>query len=178
MKEEVATVVLLDQAGRIAPGGGFGPTGRFNPGGRLGPIGRFGADGRFGHPGRMGFHHGWWFGFWGHFIPLLVFLLLIGLVVWAVLRHSGRSFSPAAAMAGVAPAFHSDPALEEVRLRYARREMNRGEFIERWRDLGGQTEAPRTSGMSVPEVREPTAQPDEPPPTEAGPGEAPAPEAG
>jgi uncharacterized membrane protein len=178
MKEEVSTVVLLDQAGRIAPGGGYGPMGRFNPGGKLDPIRRFGVGGRFGSPRRVYFEHGWRFGFWGHFIPLLVFLLLIGLVVWAVLRLSGRRFAPAAAMAGVAPAFHRDPALEEVRLRYARGEMNRDDFIERWRDLGGQAEAPRTSGMSVPEVREADSQPDELPPTEAGAGEPPAPEAG
>jgi putative membrane protein len=116
----------------------------------------------------MYFHDGWWFGFWGHVVPLLVFLLLIGLVVWAVLRISGRQFGPALATAGMAPALHRDPALSEVRLRYARGDMNREEFIQRWRDLGGQPEPTRTSGLSVTEVQEPGAEAGEPPAPEGG----------
>jgi uncharacterized membrane protein len=98
----------------------------FNHGGRFGPG-----------PGRMLVHHGWWW-FFGGVVPLLFFLLLIGLVVWAVLRISGRGVGGAgfASAATVGPALHRDPALEEVRLRYARGEMSREEFVRRSQDLG------------------------------------------
>jgi putative membrane protein len=122
----------------------------FNHAGRLGPGGRF-------------VHHGWWWGFWGHLIPFVLFLLLIGLVVWAVLRISGRGFAPAAGSSGFAPVMARDPALEEVRLRYARGEMSREEFVQRSWDLGGRAADARAS-EPVPKAGE--AEPGEPHPTE------------
>ena len=129
----------------------------------------FNHRGGFGPPGRefVVDHHGWWFGFWGHFIPFLLFVALIALVVWAVFRLSGRSYAPAMATAGVAPVPRRDPALEEVRLRYARGEMSREEFVQRSQDLGGPPET-RTMGLTMPEGGGPT---------EPEPGERPAPEA-
>jgi putative membrane protein len=117
----------------------------------------FNHAGGFGPQGR-GFvvHHGWWWGFWGHFIPFLFFVALIALVVWAVLRLSARTYVPAVAAAGVAPAPRRDPALEEVRLRYARGEMSREEFVQRSQDLGGGSKTARAAGLSMPEPDEPT----------------------
>jgi putative membrane protein len=117
----------------------------------------FNHGGRFGPPGR-GFvvDHGWWWGFWAHFIPFLFFVALIGLVVWAVVRVSGRAVVPAVAPAGFAPASRMDPALEEVRLRYARGEMSREEFVQRSQDLGGGSETVRSAGLAMPEPGEPT----------------------
>ncbi len=75
---------------------------------------------------------------WGvtlQLLPLILFATAIGVVIWAVLRLSER---PAQAM-GVAlgsPRPTIDAALEELRLRYARGDMSREEFIDRERDLG------------------------------------------
>ncbi len=91
----------------------------------------------------MGFHHsgpygdhGWWM-FFGGFLPLVLFLVLIGLVVWAVLRFTGRGRALVLASTGATTAAPHDDALHEVRLRYARGEMERQEFVQRYRDLGG-----------------------------------------
>jgi putative membrane protein len=76
-------------------------------------------------------HGGWWF--FG-LVPILLMLVLIAVAVWAVLRVTGRS---PAIVAAPGPAARTDPALEEVRLRYSRGEINREEFVQRSRDLGG-----------------------------------------
>lgn len=81
--------------------------------------------------------HGWGWWFLGGIIPLLLFGLLIGLVVWAVFHLNRTSGSNALLPAPPPPGPRMDPALEEVRLRYARGEMSREEFLERFRDLGG-----------------------------------------
>ncbi len=92
----------------------------------------------------MGFHHygpyadhGWWFGFFGGIVPLLLLLALIGVVVWGVLRLTARGRASLPASGPVAPIARPDGALEEIRLRYARGEMSREEFVQRFRDLGG-----------------------------------------
>jgi len=122
----------------------------------------FDRRGPFGYPVRFA-HHSWWWEFWAHFIPFLLFLALIGLVVWAVLRLSGRT--QLAAAAGVAPGVRADPALEEVRLRYARGEMSREEFVQRSQDLGGEFGRPTPTEPLTP--TEPST-PVEPPTPEAG----------
>ena len=124
----------------------------------------FDRGGPFGYPVRFA-HHSWWWEFWAHFIPFLLFLALIGLVVWAVVRLSGRTQFPVAASAGVAPGLRADPALEEVRLRYARGEMSREEFVQRSQDLGG--EFGRPTSTEPPTPTEPST-PVEPPTPEAG----------
>jgi putative membrane protein len=136
----------------------------------------FNHGGRFGPPDR-GFvvHHGWWWGFWAHFIPFLFFVALIGLVVWAVLRLSGRTYAPAmaAAPAGFVPAPRMDPALEEVRLRYARGEMSREEFVQRSQDLGGGPHTGGAAGLAMREPGEPEAEGGEPTQPEGGEPSAP-----
>jgi putative membrane protein len=93
-------------------------------------------------------HHGFWlFGV----IPFLMFLVLVGVAVWAVLRLSSRPAGPAAFGPGAAPPMPRDPALEELRVRYARGELDREEFLQRSRDLGG-SDAPAATppGASPP----------------------------
>lgn len=61
---------------------------------------------------------------------LLFFLLLVALVVWAVVvlvRHGRRAKGAPAESA--APAPKGDDALEIARLRYARGEITRDEFV-------------------------------------------------
>ena len=89
----------------------------------------------FDHPGPYG-DHGWWM-FFGGFLPLLLFAVLIGLVVWAVLRFTGRGGTLVPVPPGAPTTSARDDALHEVRLRYARGEMDRQEFVQRYRDLGG-----------------------------------------
>jgi putative membrane protein len=89
----------------------------------------------FFHHGDRVFDHGGW-PFLG-LVPSLLMLVLIAVAVWAVLRVTGRS---SAAVAG--PVARVDPALEEVRLRYARGEMDREEYVQRSRDLGGTVRDP------------------------------------
>lgn len=84
-------------------------------------------------PGSRG--HGAW-GLVGDVLPMVLLIVLIGVAVWAVLRVTRHDRVPVAAVAGV------DGALGEVRLRYARGEMNREEFLEKSHDLGGSVPLP------------------------------------
>lgn len=90
---------------------------------------------------------GWWL--WG-IVPLLMLLLLGGLIVWAVLRLS----RPVPAAMPPAPPLR-DPVLEEVRLRYARGEIDREEFLQRSRDLGA-PQAEASGGDEPPGVGPPS----------------------
>jgi uncharacterized membrane protein len=72
----------------------------------------------------------------GGILPSFLLLVLIGVTIWAVLRVTARPV-PAAGPGLSAPAGRRDQAVEEVRLRYARGEMTRDEFVQRSRDLGG-----------------------------------------
>jgi uncharacterized membrane protein len=74
-------------------------------------------------------HH--MFGFFGLLLPLLWVLLVVGLVIWAI-----RSSKPSAAIPS------NDPALHELRMRYARGELTREEFTQRNADLGGSGQPP------------------------------------
>jgi putative membrane protein len=96
---------------------------------------RFGGHGFGG--GGFGHHGLWLFGV----VPLILWVILIGVAIWAVLRvTSGRTMVSAPTPTPIAP--RPDTALEEVRLRYARGEMSREEFIQRTRDLGGSPAEP------------------------------------
>ncbi len=75
--------------------------------------------------------HGWWPDMLHALLPLLVLMAVIGFGVWAVLRLTQRPPSPAFAATG--PQIRRDDAIEEVRLRYARGEMGRDEFLQRSR---------------------------------------------
>lgn len=95
--------------------------------------------------------HGW--ELFGGVIPMVLLLLLIGVAVWAIVRVTSRGPTPVQASTSAAPAVLRDSALEEVRLRYARGELTREEFVQRSRDLGATPPepgpgdvAPRESG--------------------------------
>ena len=83
---------------------------------------------------------GWWPELLHGLIPLLILAAVIGFGVWAVLRLTQRP--PIAAIEGPGPLTRTDDAIEEVRLRYARGEMGRDEFLQRSRDLGGEGAPP------------------------------------
>ena len=90
-------------------------------------------------------HDSWWqSGF--HLLPLLLFAIFIGVLVWGVLRLSSQgAIAKATPMpAGPPP---RDQALEELRVRYARGELDRSDFLERSADLGG----PPISSATLPE---------------------------
>jgi putative membrane protein len=101
------------------------------------------------HMDRFG-NDGWWW--WSErFLPFLLVLILIGIGVWAILRFGSRA--PVASGPALASAGPADRALEEVRLRYARGEILREEFVQRTRDLGGPVAdlAERSSPVPPPE---------------------------
>ena len=79
-----------------------------------------------GPPGYV--HHDAWWGFF-HLLPIVLFLVAVGVAIWAVLR-----FTPRPAVGAIAPG--RDPAVEELRIRYARGELARDDFAQRMRDLG------------------------------------------
>jgi uncharacterized membrane protein len=97
-------------------GGGFGP---LNQGGFAEQVHRHG-----GHP------FAWLF-------VIVLLGLLVALVVWAVLRlTSARSARPALVAAPL------DDAVDIVRLRYAKGEIDRSEFLRVTADLGAAPEPP------------------------------------
>jgi putative membrane protein len=96
-------------------------------------------------PGRPGFpgagaggalvnHHSTWWGVVGHVLPLVLFLVLIAVLIWAVVRITSQR--PALAGAGPASMPLRDPAVDELRIRYARGDLSRDDFLQRARDLG------------------------------------------
>lgn len=89
----------------------------------------------FHHGGRFG-HDGWWPGFFSSIVPALFLLALVGIAVWAIARLTARGPIPGSASMAVAPMPRRDAALEEVRIRYARGEIDREEYLQRSHDLG------------------------------------------
>jgi putative membrane protein len=79
-------------------------------------------------------HHGAWWGLF-HLLPFLMFLVLIGVGIWAVLRFSSRPVAAGAVGGSLGPP-PRDAAVEELRIRYARGELGREDFAQRMRDLG------------------------------------------
>jgi putative membrane protein len=77
----------------------------------------------------QGMHHGG--GHWVTWLVPLVFLLLMAATwVWVVAQARGGRFS-------ARPVQATDAALEELRLRYARGEVNREDFLAAEADLRG-----------------------------------------
>jgi uncharacterized membrane protein len=97
-------------------------------------------------PGWQEVHHGWWPGIFSELIPLLFLVVLIAFGIWAVRRitDGDRLFVANPASRGQASMARAgmDGAVQELRLRYARGEVGRDEFVERFRDLGGQGPEP------------------------------------
>jgi uncharacterized membrane protein len=82
-------------------------------------------------------HHG------GHrFLWLLLLILFLALVVLAVARLVRLTRGGGHGSGGTAPA--GDAAVESVRLRYARGEIDRDEFVRVSSDLGAPPPAPAT----------------------------------
>jgi len=99
-----------------------------------------------GGPGQWYVHHDTWWQSAGHLLPLVLFAILIGVVIWAVLRTTSSRAAIAAAPA-VAPPPPVDNALQELRVRYARGDISREDYLERSADLGlagGPAPAPET----------------------------------
>jgi hypothetical protein len=84
-------------------------------------------------------HHPWWASFeW--IIPMLMLALLVGLVVWTILRLSDRNRPVASSLptpGGI------DQAIVRARLRYAGGEIDRETFVQISHDLSppGETAA-------------------------------------
>ena len=85
-------------------------------------------------------HHDMWWSGPAHLLPLLLFAILVGVIVWGVLRLTAQRTS---ALAGVGAPVGPPPALpprdhaqEELRVRYARGDIDRTEYLERATDLG------------------------------------------
>ncbi len=82
----------------------------------------------------------WWMGAL-HLLPLVLLVVLAGVVVWGVLRLTAHGAPLLAGVGGPArprSAFPPrDQALEELRVRYARGEVDRTDYLERSADLGG-----------------------------------------
>ena len=72
----------------------------------------------------------WWDGP-GHLLALVLLAALIGIAVWAVVRMTNQR----AQLAGVASTAE-DAAGLELRLRYARGDISREEYLARGADLG------------------------------------------
>ena len=88
-------------------------------------------------PGQWYVHHETWWEGAAHLLPLLLFAALIGVAIWAVLRiTSDRAALATAAASRVAPPSPGDPALQELRVRYARGDISREDYLERGADLG------------------------------------------
>ena len=102
-------------------------------------------------------HHSAWWGIF-HLLPFVMLLVLIGVGIWAVVRFTSQ---PSAVRAGVGPAPlpPRDTAVEELRIRYARGELEREDFAQRMRDLGGTDLGGRASPV------DPSVPPDDPAPT-------------
>lgn len=89
-------------------------------------------------------HGGHGFPVLGWLVPLLLLALVVGLVAWALLRARDGRHVPVAAT----PAPSVDVALAELRLRYARGELPREDFLRISTDLGAPPPPPGPSGSA------------------------------
>jgi uncharacterized membrane protein len=110
-------------------------------------------------------HHDAWWGFF-HLLPIVLFLVAIGVAIWAVLRLSSRPLMTGGGAAVAVPARDPavapsarDLALEELRIRYARGELGRDDFTQRMRDLG----SPEMTPQRIPTPDDPSSASGDPP---------------
>jgi hypothetical protein len=103
------------------------------------------------------FHSDWWS--IDRLFPILLMLLLIGVVIWAVVRFTRQPRVVAAGAVGPGPVRSSpltmvDAAVEQARLRYSRGEVDRDTFLQIVGDLSpggdqaGATDEPPPSATS------------------------------
>lgn len=87
--------------------------------------------------GEPPFHSDWWS--IDRLAPILLILLLLAVVVWAVVRFTRQPRAVPAGGVDTGPGRSSpgisDPAVEQVRQRYARGELDRDTFLQTVRDL-------------------------------------------
>jgi hypothetical protein len=102
------------------------------------------------------FEFGWpplWVELLGWLLVLLLLAALVGLIVWAIVRSTGRRGAPSAfgpsGPSGPSGAWSPewsrqgpDQALQAARLRYAQGEISRDEYARLVADLGGQVPGP------------------------------------
>ena len=100
----------------------------------------------------MGFHHLyhpfhegfpgvlWWL------LPLLFIAVAPLLVIWLVVRLTGRREPVPLPAWAPAPGRYADSALDHARLRYARGEISRDDFFQLSEDLGGSPPARPAGG--------------------------------
>jgi putative membrane protein len=92
--------------------------------------------------------HGWWPGVVGDLLPLLFLIALLAFGIWAVHRITEQDRRLAVgAGAGMPPV---DGALDELRLRYARGELDRDGYVQRLHDLGGEEPEPTPPSPPAP----------------------------
>jgi putative membrane protein len=84
--------------------------------------------------------HGWWPGMVGDLVPLLFLIVLLAFGIWAVRRITEQHRMLAAGVGVGMPVV--DGALEELRLRYARGDLDRDGYVQRLHDLGGDEPEP------------------------------------
>lgn len=89
---------------------------------------------------------GWW-GVVGDLVPLLFLIALLAFGIWAVRRITEQNRMQAVDV-GMPPA--SDGALQELRLRYARGDLDRDGYVQRLRDLGGEGPEPTPPSPPAP----------------------------
>lgn len=73
-----------------------------------------------------------------HYLPLLLMAVLIGVIVWAILRTTRTQVG----VATIPVSSAGDGASQELRLRYARGDIDRATFLTAARDLGDDVPAP------------------------------------
>jgi len=93
--------------------------------------------------------HGWWPGIVGDLVPLLFLIALLAFGIWAVRRITERDRMLAVGAGGGMPSV-SDGALEELRLRYARGDLDRDGYVQRLHDLGGEGAEPAPPSPPAP----------------------------
>jgi putative membrane protein len=89
-------------------------------------------------PGSLepGWHQSGWENVLGWLLPTLFLIALIALVVWAVVRLTGPGRQAAPATGFAPPPSRTDSALEQVRMRYARGDISRDDYLQLTTDLG------------------------------------------
>lgn len=93
--------------------------------------------------------HGWWPGILGDVVPLLFLVALFAFGIWAVRRITDQDRMQSVGVGVPAPAA-PDGALQELRLRYARGDLDRDEYVQRFRDLGGEGPEPAPPSPPAP----------------------------
>jgi uncharacterized membrane protein len=83
------------------------------------------------------------------FMPFLLVLTLGVILIWALLHVTRRPVA-AAALGPVLPD-RSDPALEAARMRYARGEIGRDDFLSLSTDLGSEVQPASTEEPTRPD---------------------------